>query len=120
MQFSSLVTLAFAASSYALTTPRQLEPIEYAPCGGFVIDPQTCEEGYQCIQPDPRRPDVTDLPGICVKNEPITCAGAAGDECYSTNFLSQCYDWPLDGCDPENGDKDCIGICLDPLVAPTK
>lgn len=64
-------------------------------------------------QPDPRRPDVTDLPGICVPDEPTTCTGL--NQCVSVTFLTQCYDWPLDGCDPENGDEDCIGLCLDPI-----
>ncbi|KAF3026494.1 hypothetical protein G7054_g4252 [Neopestalotiopsis clavispora] len=117
MQLTNLITLAFAASAFARNTPRQTEQFHYKRCGGFVVDPQTCDEGFQCLQPDPRRPDVTDLPGICVPNEPATCVGTAPDQCFSTNFSASCYDLPLDGCDPENGDVDCPGICLEDLPA---
>ncbi|KAI0175180.1 hypothetical protein BJ166DRAFT_587926 [Pestalotiopsis sp. NC0098] len=113
MQFSMITTLAFAALSNALAAPRQVLPTVYQPCGGFVQNPQSCQAGYQCIEPDPRRPEVTDLPGICVPDEPTTCTGP--NQCVSVTFLTQCYDWPLDGCDPENGDQDCIGLCLDPI-----
>jgi hypothetical protein len=121
MQLTSTLFLAFLASSHASTIPqetRQLESgQEYQRCGGFVVDPKTCPKGYQCVQPDPRRPEVTDLPGICLPNKPLYCGGVAGIECVSTNFTAECYDWPNDDCNPKNGGTDCIGVCLDRLPA---
>ncbi|KAI1494720.1 hypothetical protein F5X96DRAFT_616214 [Biscogniauxia mediterranea] len=117
MQIIAALTLALAATSYARSTPlriRQDEDRTYAPCGGFVVDPQTCEEGFQCIR-DPRRGDVTDLPGICVPVAWTQCGGIANLECLPGTGPSQCYDWPNDDCDPNNGGADCIGICLYPL-----
>lgn len=50
MQLTNLITLAFAASAFARNTPRQTEQFHYKRCGGFVVDPQTCDEGFQCLQ----------------------------------------------------------------------
>ena len=119
MQLISSLMFALAASTtYARSTPlraRQDEPShEYPPCGGFTPNPATCEEGFQCIQ-DPRKPGVSDLPGICIPEEGWPqCAGFQGLECLPGWGPSVCYDFP-DDCDPENGDADCIGICLYPL-----
>ena len=116
---SSLVLALVASTAYARGTPlraREDDPEPtYQPCGGFTPNPATCDEGFQCIQ-DPRREDVSDLPGICVPNEGWPqCGGFIGLECFPGTGPSVCYDWPQDDCDPDNGGADCIGICLYPL-----
>ncbi|KAK6065036.1 proteinase inhibitor kazal [Seiridium cupressi] len=121
MQLVPAVLLAFAASSFARSTPfqpRQEGPMQkYQRCGGKVIDPQVCPDGYQCVEPDPRKPGVTDLPGICLPDKPVMCGGIIGEECFSTTGTAKCYDWPRDDCDPNQGGADCIGVCLFPLPA---
>lgn len=115
--FLAMATSATARSTLLASRQDDVPTQVYQRCGGFVVDPQECPSGYQCIEPDPRRPGVTDLPGICLPESPITCGGFAGGECFSTTFTAQCYDWPNDGCDPNNGGADCIGLCLLPLPA---
>ncbi|KAI5926318.1 hypothetical protein F4810DRAFT_656364 [Camillea tinctor] len=117
MQIIAALTLALAATSYARSTPLRIRQDEngiYAPCGGFVPNPQTCEAGFQCIR-DPRRGDVTDLPGICVPDEWTRCGGSDNLECLPGWGPSQCFDWPNDDCNPGEGGINCTGICLYPL-----
>lgn len=56
-----------------------------------------------------------DIPGICVAEDAPTCEGFIGGECDESSGL-ECFDYPGDGCDPDNGGADCIGICLYPLA----
>ncbi len=119
MQLISTLILALGTTTYARGTPvrvRQDEPATtYASCGGFTTNPAKCEVGFQCIQ-DPRKDDQpADLPGICVPEDWPECGGFVGLECFPGTGPPQCYDWPNDDCDPENGGADCIGICLYPL-----
>jgi hypothetical protein len=88
----------------------------YQACGGFVATPTPCPTDYTCID-DPRRGGcgmACDIPGICVPNDSPTCAGFIGKSCPADSGL-QCYDYPGDGCDPDDGGADCSGICLFPL-----
>ena len=72
----------------------------------------TCRKGSKCGD-DPRTPDscglACDIPGICIPKKAPQCNGFAGFQCPKGLF---CYDVPNDGCDPNNGGADCIGICL--------
>ncbi|KAI1253276.1 hypothetical protein MGN70_005484 [Eutypa lata] len=119
MKTFTTIIVALAATAHARSSPmraRQDEPVTaYAPCGGFTPNPATCDYGFQCIQ-DPRiKNGATDQPGICVPDDWPQCAGFIGLECFPGTGPSQCYDWPNDECDPNNGGADCIGICLYPL-----
>ncbi|RYP56562.1 hypothetical protein DL771_011881 [Monosporascus sp. 5C6A] len=119
MRSITALVLALAAMSYARSTPtraRQDEPeTTYASCGGFTTYPVTCPKGFQCIQ-DPRLSDEpTDQPGICVPDNWTECGGFINLECLPGTGPSQCFDWPNDDCDPDNGGADCTGICLYPL-----
>jgi hypothetical protein len=84
----------------------------YAACGGMLNPPHTCQDGEQCID-DPRIKNscgmACDIPGICVSDEAPVCGGFAGFPCPDG---LDCYDYPGDGCDPDEGGADCIGICL--------
>lgn len=80
---------------------------KYAACGRGV----PCEAGTEC-RDDPRRPTgscglACDAPGICVP--PRQCGGLVGSGCPKGLY---CYDVPGDGCDPNNGGADCLGLCL--------
>ena len=87
---------------------------EYPSCGGHVIPSEstTCGEGSECLD-DPRLPKncgmACDRPGICVPLDAPQCSGFAGFQCPEKLF---CYDLPNDGCDPDDGGNDCIGVCL--------
>ncbi|KAL2205249.1 hypothetical protein CC79DRAFT_1371066 [Sarocladium strictum] len=87
----------------------------YPPCGARGINGPigVCDEKTETCVDDPRTPDACgmacDAPGLCLKNDVPQCGGFAGFQCPEGLF---CYDLPDDGCDPENGGADCIGICL--------
>lgn len=86
----------------------------YASCGGFRVNPApSCPTGYVC-RDDPRQKGcgmACDMPGICIPNNAPTCSGITGKPCPEG---LDCYDFPGDGCSPDNGGADCIGICLFP------
>ncbi|KHN97300.1 Kazal domain-containing protein [Metarhizium album ARSEF 1941] len=85
---------------------------KYTSCGGFVVHPATCPDGFEC-RDDPRLPGscglACDKPGVCIPKSAPPCGGFAGFACPTGLF---CYDVPGDGCDPKNGGADCIGVCL--------
>lgn len=85
---------------------------KYKSCGGKVVTPTFCGSKSKCAD-DPRLPPncgmACDRPGICIPKKAKQCGGFAGFECDAGKF---CYDVPNDGCDPNNGGADCIGICL--------
>lgn len=85
---------------------------EYPRCGGHSANPPRCPRGSTC-KDDPRIPNncgmACDRPGICIPDNARSCGGFAGLQCPSG--LS-CFDAPNDGCDPNNGGADCIGVCL--------
>ncbi|KAI3317516.1 hypothetical protein HD806DRAFT_527031 [Xylariaceae sp. AK1471] len=119
MQFINTLALCLAVAVNAFSTPlggQQDKAIHtYKECGGYVIHPKTCAKGYMCIR-DPRKPDITDLPGICVPDDYPQCAGFGGLECFpGPDRPTVCYDFPQDDCNPDDGGADCIGICLYPL-----
>ncbi|KAL0932651.1 proteinase inhibitor kazal [Colletotrichum truncatum] len=79
----------------------------YSDCGGFRPTPPTCAEGYTCVD-DPWRGGcgmACDWPGICM----IECGGFLGKACPKG---MECLDRPGDGCDPQNGGADCMGLCF--------
>ncbi|KAG6190712.1 hypothetical protein E4U36_002065 [Claviceps purpurea] len=84
----------------------------YMACGGFRSQPVKCPSGTEC-RDDPRVPEscglACDVPGICMPKKAPSCAGFAGRACPKG---LQCYDVLHDGCDPQNGGADCIGVCL--------
>ncbi|KAH7141418.1 hypothetical protein B0J13DRAFT_623785 [Dactylonectria estremocensis] len=84
----------------------------YKSCGGFVVKPKGCRKGLTC-QDDPRFPDscgqACDMPGICLPKKLPECGGFLGLKCPKGKY---CYDKPHDGCDPNEGGADCIGVCL--------
>ncbi|CAG9954055.1 unnamed protein product [Clonostachys rosea f. rosea IK726] len=82
---------------------------KYSDCGGNRITPKNCPSGSRCY-PDPRVPGAdSNMPGICIPNNQPQCHGFIGLSCPSG---LTCYDVPEDGCDPQNGGADCIGVCL--------
>jgi hypothetical protein len=85
---------------------------EYEDCGGFRIEPKGCPENNSC-EDDPRKPwdygIIADAPGICIPDDQPVCGGFAGFACPDGLF---CYDILWDGCDPDFGGADCLGICL--------
>ncbi|KAF2637973.1 hypothetical protein P280DRAFT_482410 [Massarina eburnea CBS 473.64] len=95
---------------------------------------QSCYEahlasGITCPSPTPRicgtpvrRSDVATPPTkttLATTTSPVAtsvfprCAGLLGIECPKGLV---CVDDPRDGCDPENGGSDCIGICVGPKL----
>ncbi|KAG5971375.1 hypothetical protein E4U58_007615 [Claviceps cyperi] len=84
----------------------------YTTCGGFRSQPVKCPSGAVC-RDDPRVPGscglACDVPGICMPKKAPSCAGFAGRACPKG---LQCYDVLHDGCDPQDGGADCIGVCL--------
>jgi hypothetical protein len=84
----------------------------YKSCGGFRVKPVNCPKGYKC-KDDPRLPNscgmACDKPGICLPKKLSNCGGIAGFQCP---YGLYCYDKPNDGCDPNNGGADCIGVCI--------
>lgn len=100
-----LASLASAACPSSTPSPEQ-----YPSCGGFTIEPNECQEGT-CIS-DPRKPGcglACDQPGICVPKDVPRCGGYAGLKCSEG---LECFDDPVDGCDPDDGGFDCTGFCL--------
>lgn len=92
------------------TPPAAKLPPKYPPCGGFRPTPLECPKGTICVD-DPRRGGcgmACDMPGICVAPR-IFCGGIAAIQC-PTGMI--CIDNPNDGCDPQNGGRDCGGICV--------
>lgn len=93
-----------------ICTPRTT----YQPCGGMVKPPLPgCPKGTTC-RDDPRVPGcgmACDRTGICIPDDAPPCNGFAGFQCPRG---LECYDLPNDGCDPEDGGRDCIGVCLKP------
>lgn len=69
-------------------------------CGGRTLTPQLCPEGYVCTGPGL----AVDIPGVCRR----MCGGLADVACPS-DFT--CIDDPNDDCDPNDGGRDCHGIC---------
>ncbi|KAF2735216.1 hypothetical protein EJ04DRAFT_563556 [Polyplosphaeria fusca] len=57
-------------------------------------------QGKQCPEP---------VPSICDIPEGPPCGGFAGTECEGR---LTCVDVPGDGCDPEKGGADCMGVCV--------
>ncbi|KAF2101514.1 hypothetical protein NA57DRAFT_72954 [Rhizodiscina lignyota] len=81
-----------------------------APCGGYRAVPYpSCPSDQTCAR-RPDQPDddqVADLSGICVFKQ-ATCGGKKGGTCPSG---WKCVDNPDDSCFPNQGGKDCGGIC---------
>ncbi len=72
-------------------------------CGGHTIPSAQhyCPAGYSCQGPAL----AFDGFGSCVQ----FCGGFAGIQCHDGN--QSCVDDPNDDCDPNNGGRDCGGIC---------
>ncbi|KAF3913511.1 hypothetical protein ABW20_dc0100181 [Dactylellina cionopaga] len=115
-----IFTLALASIAYAAPqaeiykreaaapTLSAVSPLPtYQPCGGHVVNPQTCPRGYVCVDNPRTCSQAVDCPGICVK--PQACGGFAGIRCP---IGKKCYDDPRDNCDPQAGGADCIGLCI--------
>ncbi|KPM34611.1 hypothetical protein AK830_g11957 [Neonectria ditissima] len=85
----------------------------YQQCGGFRVSPSPPCPGRTKCKDDPRLPDscgmACDAPGICISPKLPQCGGFAGFTCP---YGLYCYDAPNDGCDPNDGGADCIGVCL--------
>lgn len=96
----------------------------------FCVDPATCKpeprtcsiDGTQptCLAPQPvcakgTTPQIANgcYTGKCVDQykcqEPKSCGGFVGAICDRDQI---CSDVPGDGCDPNNGGSDCIGVCV--------
>ncbi|KAL5882853.1 hypothetical protein ACKVWC_001856 [Pyricularia oryzae] len=90
-------------------TPAPTRTRSYDDCGGFRPTPKSCARGQVCID-DPYAGGcgmACDMPGICV--EPTFCGGLANVQCADGKM---CVDDNRDDCDPENGGRDCGGICV--------
>ncbi|KLU87193.1 hypothetical protein MAPG_06195 [Magnaporthiopsis poae ATCC 64411] len=101
--------LALPGSKTSATCAQPTVP-SYQACGGFAVDAKPCPKGHICID-DPRKPScgmACGIPGICV--EPIPCMGFVGKPCEDENKI--CVDDPTDTCDPNNGGRDCLGLCV--------
>ncbi|KAM4067900.1 Kazal domain-containing protein [Hirsutella rhossiliensis] len=85
---------------------------DYPSCGGHRANPPKCPAHSTC-KDDPRIPNncgmACDRPGICIPKNAPSCGGFAGRPCPKG---LRCYDAPNDGCDPNKGGADCIGVCL--------
>jgi hypothetical protein len=97
-------------------------------CGGFTRNAHSCPSGYSCDLSG----HVPDVPGVCKVACPPNriacltyqhydstacgcvdnphCGGIAGIQCPST--YATCEDDPRDSCDPNQGGRDCGGICM--------
>lgn len=93
------------------------KPEDYQKCGGKVFPPpKDCPKGTTC-KDDPRISGcgmACDRQGICIPDKAPRCRGIKGSRCPKGEKL-ECYDYPNDECDPKNGGRDCIGVCLKPL-----
>ena len=90
--------------------PTRTEPLQS--CGGFIVHPQSCPEGYFCVDSSPDCPRALDCSGVCVDDPTTpTCGGMAGIAC--PDGLTCVYN-SLDRCEPQDGGVDCGGVCLKP------
>lgn len=100
--FTTSVTAVTATAAVPL-------PSTYQSCGGRRAQPVECPEDHICMD-DPRRGGcgmACDAPGICVL--PVACGSKTGLLCASGKM---CVDDPRDDCWPEEGGKDCSGVCV--------
>jgi hypothetical protein len=81
----------FTASKCQLVDPQG------ARCGGFILNPPSCPDGYQCDF----RGHVPDVPGQCEQ----ICGGIAGLSCASGTSCN------LDSTCTASGGADCSGLC---------
>jgi hypothetical protein len=88
----------------------EMVKIEDIHCKGFMLNSHQCPTGYQC-----QFSGVPDVGGSCVlEQQPTqpatdqTCGGFAGLACPSGQHCQ--YDPSV--CDPDNGGRDCAGICV--------
>lgn len=77
-------------------------------CGGKSEGTCWCDEA--CVDFGDCCDDVNEACGIGPEPQPQTCGGFLGTPCPEG---LECVDAPDDGCDPEMGGADCIGICVE-------
>ena len=120
--------LPLALLPLTLAVPQKQTSQSRTACGSRGLP--ECPTGQTCI-PNPARPGCdprADCPGICVTLEsPLAlatrqvaakpksiegqpCGGFLGRPCDDPS--QTCIDDPNDGCDPDHGGADCIGICV--------
>lgn len=71
-------------------------------CQGHTMDPHQCPADYTCIL---SAASAYDALGSCLPQ----CGGKRGLECGDDTLT--CADDTRDDCDPQNGGRDCMGIC---------